>query len=362
MDSSRRDFMKIGLKGTAAMILALKSANLRAQSGFSFDMSSLMDMTRFVVPEPTTLSYAVGGLCCQFCATKFVVTHYMPVAFVEVTKSGTDSFATGGMNATPWTSTAQSDGKESHEFEARVWDLPEIVIDLAFGLQSCRLCGKPKGPGNPADMIDTAALADLAAGVCLDPVSIVGEQLQKSLQGIYDQLLDMLPGSDCIPKVLYDTSLDIHWRTGCRDMALAAPAGPICEIPGSAAGFTATDWVGGGSFNPCVGHWGSVLPRQKTVLNHDIGTAAALTAYRAIHVAKHTWGTFPYSASLRGKLQQTIPNPTVGWFPGTNKMIFNAGRLTPVNGRWIFVWWVPVGCCKDINEIIGVCPPPIPCF
>lgn len=362
MGLSRRDFLELGLKGSAAMVLAMKSASLKAVD-FQFDFSSLMDMTRFVVPDPQTLNYSVGGLCCEFCSTKFKVAHYQPVAFVEVTRAGADSFATGGgAGGSPLTSTVETDGKQQHSFDARVWDLPQIVIDLAFGLQACRLCGKPGGIANPADQIDPSALSDLVSGVCQSPASVVADQMKQSLEGIYNQILATMPGTECIPKVLYDTSMDEHWKTGCRDVALASTAGPLCDIPGAGAGLTVTDWVGGGAFNPCVGSWGSVLPRQKQVLNHDVATAAALTAYRAIHVSKYTWKTFPYDASLRGKLQQTVPNPVTGWAPGTNKLIFNQGRTTPFNGRWVFVWWVPVTCCKELTEIAGICPPPIPCF
>lgn len=360
MSLSRREVLKLGLKGAAAMVLALKSANVGAVD-FDFDFTSLLDMTKFVVPDPLTLSYTVGGPCCKFCLTKFVVMHYQPVAFVEVTRAGYDSFASSS-RGNPLTSTVETDGKQQHSFDARVWDLPQIVIDLAFGLQACRLCGKPRGIGNPMDKIDPSALNDLVEGVCETPASVVAEELKSSLESIYEQLLPTLPDIACIPKVLYDTSKDKHWVTGCRDTALASVAGPLCEVPGAGAGMTLTDWIGGGAFNPCVGHWGSVLPRQKQVLNHDIQTAAALTAYRAIHVAKHTWKTFPYDASLRGKLQQTIPNPAVGWAPGTNKLLYNSGRSTPLNGRWIFVWWVPVGCCKNLNEIAGLCAPVTPCI
>ena len=358
MTLSRRDFMKTGLKASAAMALALKSSNINAFD-LNFDFSSLMDMTRFVVPDPTTLSYSVGSPCCKFCFDRYVVFHYQPVAFVEVTRSTTDSFATGGAG-NPLTSTVSSDGKEQHSFEARVWDLPQIVIDLAFGLQACRLCGKPRGIGNPASQIDVAAMAELTQSLCSTPMDVVASEMKAALQGMTDQLLASMPGADCIPRVLYDTGHDTHWRTGCRDIALAAPMGPVCEIPGGITSGIAE--LSGMGYNPCVGSWGSVLPRQQRVLNHDVQTAAALTAYRAIHVAKHTWKTFPYDASLKGKLQQTIPNPATGFFPGTNKLIFNQGRMTPVDGKWVFVWWVPVTCCKKINEIAGLCPPAIPCL
>lgn len=361
MSFTRREILELGLKGTAAMALSLKAAQLPA-ADFNFSFSSLMDMTKFVDPDSRTLSYSVGSLCCKFCATKFIVRHYQPVAFVEVTRSDADSFATGGTVSDKATATISTDGKQNHSFQARVWDLPEIVTQLAFGLTHCRLCGKPPGVGNPADQIDPSALADLAAGICSSPADVVANEMKQALQGMYQQLLATMPGMDCIPKVLYDSASDSHWDTGCRDIALAQVAGPVCDIPGASAGMTVMDWIGGGSFNPCVGQWGSVLPRQKQVLNHDIQTAAALTAYRAIHVAKNTWKTFPYDASLRGKLQQTVPNASTGYSPGTNKMLFNLERTTSMNGRWVFVWWVPVSCCKDITDIAGVCPPPIPCF
>lgn len=359
MNYSRREFLKHGLKASAAISLALKGFNAQAQ-GLSIDLSSLMDITRFVVPDPVTLSYSVGSPCCEFCYDKFVVHHYQPVAFIEVTRGPTDSFASAGAGSI-LNSTVSSDGKEHHSFSARVWDLPQISIDLAFGLQACRLCGKPGGPTlPPGDSVDVGALQQLTDTLCSTPMGIVAEQMQKALNDTYREMASSMPGEDCIPAMLYDSAEDQHWRSGCRDITMASATGPLCDLAG-ATGLNISDMAGFPG-NPCVGGWGSVYPRQMRVINQDSQTAAALTAYRAIHVAKNVFGTFPYDVSLRGKLQQTIPNPVTGFSPGTNKVIYNAGRTTPINGRWIFVWWVPVSCCKDIEEILGLCPPPVPCM
>lgn len=362
MSISRRDFLRAGLNASTALVLGLR-ANALSAANIDFDASAIMDLSRIVVPDPQTLQYVVGSICCQFCTNYFIVHHYMPVAFVEVTKGPDDSIFSGGGSGSPLTSSVSSDGKTGHTFAARVWDIPETVIDIAFGFQSCRLCGKPESSSNPSRMINPAKLAELAeTASCVPPIDMAASLQKEMLSGVQAQLMDMLPFKKCIPTLLYDTSADPHWLNGCRDIPLAASAGPLCEESGLGLASQLTDLVGGSSFNPCVGDWGAVVPRQQRVVQQDIQTAAALTAYRAIHVSAYTWGTFPYDASLKGKLQPTIPEATTGRTPGTNKLIFNQGQSTPDDGRWGFVWWVPVTCCKNLTEIAGYCTPSVPCM
>lgn len=364
MSSTRREFLELGLKATAALILNLRMSSAQA-SGLEFSFSSLFDMANFVVPDPLTLQYSVGSPCCTFCYHKYRVFHYQPVAFVEVIRSDNDSVFGGGGGLTDFpTSTVHSDGKWIHGFQARVWDLPQTAIDLGFGLQACRLCGKPDFNLNPAQMLNTeAVLSGLASTLCGGLMSEAMDMMKSQLMSVMSQLANLMP-VDCIPRILYDTTADPHWISGCRDIGMAQLFSQLCEIPGMGEASSAMDAVSLNPFNPCVGSWGSVLPRQYRVMNHDLETASAITAYRAIHVAAHTYKTFPYDASLRGKLQQVKPLPSIGLFPGINKEIFNASRLSYPghDGKWVFVWWVPVGCCKRLWEIYGLCPPPIPCM
>jgi hypothetical protein len=87
--------------------------------------------------------------------------------------------------------------------------------------------------------------------------------------------------------------------------------------------------------------------------------AAGIAAYRAIHVSGFAVGSFPFNASLQvGKLQQTSPGVTVG-FPAGSLLLDTQMRLYPVSleSIYTFVWWVPVTCCKDYDEIMGMCTP-----
>src|SRR5690606_15228915 len=259
-----------------------------------------------------------------------------------------------------FTGSVSTDGKNNHSFDARVWDLPQIAIDAAFLFQSCRLCGKGKVKNRKFTNVfatTTAKLAELTTNMCVPE----DNEVIKMMHAQISEVMSNLPLVACMPRLLYDSTMDPHWRTGCRDIALANMMGGYCEIP-DPTGFTNQLSSVASGLNLCVGSWGNVLPRQTRVVQHDIQTAAAMTAYRAMHLAAYSFNSFPYDISLVGKLQQTIPTAGPGMFPGTNKLVYNAGRRTPTDGRWGFVWWVPAACCKRIDQIVVACSPVQPCI
>lgn len=346
----------MAVAANAALALGVRSSS--AASFIDFATFDLSDISKIVVPNSKTLQYKVRSPCCFLCFTHYVVSHYQPVVFIEVIKGEDDGVFDEGGKLTDGVVT--SDGKWHHSFDVRVWDLPQIAIDAAYLFQSCRLCGK-KGVKKRyfTDVFGTSAakIAELATTSCVPSENEVAKQVKALIM----QFMDQLPFSECIPKLLYDSSIDPHWRTGCRDVEIADMMGGFCELP-DPTGFTQKAASLASKLNLCVGSWGNVLPRQHRVVQHDIQTAAAMAAYRAMHLAAYSFNTFPYEISLKGKLQQTIPEAGQGYPPGTNKEIFNASRKTPKDGHWGFVWWVPATCCKDIRQIVGICPPIQPCI
>ena len=161
----------------------------------------------------------------------------------------------------------------------------------------------------------------------------------------------------CASELLYDSTSDFNWSTGCQDLALAATVPPnSCEIGGGKL-FSSLS-KGPGNYQACVGEWGANYPRQQANSWSDPRIGSAYTAYRAIHLARE-YGQFPFSTDIkRGKLQPVYPNKLTGHPPGTSKAT-NVVRKNSISesGVYAYVWWVPVSCCKDLSEIAGACEP-----
>ena len=161
----------------------------------------------------------------------------------------------------------------------------------------------------------------------------------------------------CFPKLLYTTEVDPAWNTGCRDWLMFTPT----ELECSTIGSTISNMFG---FERCIGNkWGPLYPRQMASHNDNPAVAAGIAAYRALHTARNAVGSLPFDTSITvGRLQQTYPSTTVGLGAGslaldTLMRLYNID----VTERYAFVWWLPVVCCKEYDEIFGFCTPSVPC-
>lgn len=328
---SRRKFIKLSAAASAAAAVGL---GVKSPKAMAFDTS----IVQLISIDPATLEYMVYGPCCYWCTDYLIVTHYQPCALIEVIKGGGDSAMGQGMGSLLSTGV---DDNDYTSMQVRIWELPEWAIDMAMAYQSCKLCG-----------LDMARTENQTSSSSLDVCGAAANKLQATA---VEQFNDNMP--DCFPKLIYDAELDPTWNTGCRDISIASGLGLIeCNT------FTS-------SFNlfgqeRCIGaQWGPLYPRQMASHNDNAAIAAGIAAYRAIHVSGFAIGSFPFNASLAvGKLQQTAPHVTVGFQAGS-LALDTAMRQYPVSLEEIyaFVWWVPVGCCKTYDEVMGMCDPEFSC-
>lgn len=328
MEVSRRRFVKMSATASAAAALGfgVRSAEAAAMSA---------SIASLIIVDPVTLEYKIFGPCCHFCPDHLIVSHYQPVALVEVIKGGGDSVI-GQPVGGPFS--VGTDRNSYTTMAVRIWQLPDWAIDVAMGGQSCKLCGVKAARRHN---ISLSSKFDMC-GAAANPV------VSKAVSAFNGAL------PNCFPKLLYSTEFDPTWNTGCRDIVAAESiAGVVCNP------LTGSFSVPG--MEVCIGQWGGLYPRQMASHNDNASIAAGIAAYRAIHLSGFTIGTFPFSAALSvGKLQQTKPWPTVGFKAGS-KLLDSAMRLYPVSleEMYAFVWWTPVVCCKDYEDIMGWCTPKI---
>jgi hypothetical protein len=327
---SRRKFIKLSAAASAAAAVGL---GVKSPQAMAFNAS----IAQLISIDPVTLSYAVYGPCCYWCQDYLIVTHYQPVALIEVIKGGGDSVMGNTIGSIL---SAGRDDNSYTSMQVRIWELPEWAIDIAMAYQSCKLCG--------VDMARTEnqtsqSMTDFCGAAANTVISKATEQFNESMP-------------DCFPKLIYSTEMDPTWNTGCRDLSIATGLGLLeCNT------FTS-------SFNlfgqeRCIGQWGPLYPRQMASHDDNAAIAAGIAAYRAIHVSGFAIGSFPFNAALSvGKLQQTAPHVTVGFQAGSLALDL-AMRAYPVSLAEIyaFVWWAPVGCCKTYDEVMGMCEPNMTC-
>lgn len=334
MPITRRRFMKMSAASSAALTIGV---GVKSPTALAIDAS----IATLVTVDPLTLEYKVFGPCCHLCPNKLIVSHYQPVAIVEVIKGGGDSLTGAGLG-TPFSSVGV-DKNDYTTFSVRIWELPDWAIDVAMGGQGCKLCGvkKAKRPNAPVKV---------PGGVC-------GPMVDAGMGAALGAINSALPA--CFPKMLYNSELDPAWRTGCRDSGVAAAVGTLA----CSNGFTSSLSFMGGEI--CIGpKWGPLYPRQMASIQDNASIAAGIAAYRAIHVSGFSLRTFPFNAAqMVGKLQQTAPFVTPGFKAGST-LLDSAMRAYPISPMhtYAFTWWVPVKCCKKVSQIAGACTPQVPCM
>lgn len=327
---SRRQFLKMSTAATAAAALGLGvySPGSRAMTA---SVATLLSI------DPLTLEYKVFSPCCYFCPDYMVVSHYQPVVLCEVIKGGGDSVLGQPMGNML---SAGVDNNDYTSMHVRLWQIPDWAVNIAMAGQGCKMCG--------VDAAMSSGLGPVIPSLCTVAtdklVGLATQQANKALPS-------------CFPKLLYTTESDPAWNTGCRDWLMFTPTDLEC----STIGATISGMFG---FERCIGtQWGPLYPRQMATPRDNPIVAAGIAAYRALHIARNALGSLPFDTSLAvGKLQQTSPMVTVGW--GAGSLPLDAQMLLgPVSPTHIytFVWWLPVVCCKEYNEIFGFCPPEVPC-
>ncbi len=367
----RRNFIKAVAAGMALKGIDASAGALDSIFGSStVDFSSLVAMGTINHLE---LEYIAGGPVCPVCP-KIWINHYLPVAFIEIINSPTDSFffANDVMDslygAIGASGISISDDGMQHTSHARIWDIPEHILAQMLLPFSCKYCDKSYATFTPDQ--DLSALISLAGDAACAGSSVL-TRLQNKLQ---DQLMSALPLA-CIPKIWYDTTLDPAWISGCHDLAmstgLAQSLGHTSDTACSVGSSLASNIAGRlgldltGAINPCIGSWGSLYPRSAGTVEPNPVKSAAITAYKALHLAGFHYGFFPYKTGLSGKLKQVFPSrPTSLAMPIGSSIASAAFEVTPasVNDKYGFLYYAPVTCAKFPWAAANYCFPIPPCI
>lgn len=325
MDFSRRTFVKVSAAGAAILATGMGVYTPKVKAA-SAGIASLLSI------DPATLEYKVFSTCCYWCTDEYIVSHYQPVAIIEVIKGGGDDAISGQETGSLFSTGV--DNNDYSTFEARIWEIPEWAIAVAMAYQDCKLCG-----------IDAARSGNTTLSSTTSACAQTDQLVSKAVSEFNEQM------PDCMPKLLYSTEFDPSWRTGCRDWAHASLSNPV----------TCNDVTGNISFfgmEICIGaKWGPLYPRQMATPNDSAPIAAGIAAYRAIHISAFADDSFPFNGALSvGKLQQTSPAVTVGFTAGSMALdtAMRQGSVDTTH-TYTFVWWVPVSCCKTYDEIMGLC-------
>ncbi len=332
VDKDKRRFLTRTLP--VAMATAVGSTIGSIEKTHAADFSSISALSSLLMVDPITLQYMVFGSCCWYCASNLIVSHYQPVYFIEVLRSATDNTIFGSVSSVPSKSTStivQSNGY--HAFEVRIWEIPDWVIDVAMGFQSCKLCGPRYAPKHTKEN---------SFNLCSS-----GALLAQALTVVNDAM------PDCIPTLVYDSTLDsVAWKTGCND-ALKSGTYTSPLVCATTAGYTKEQ---------CLGKWGSKYPRQMAKTDNNPRRAAVVAALRALSHAADM-GMTNYSGDTRiGKIQQVFPQARPGFPVGTSPADkAMASVKVPYNSVFGYVWWLPTICCKNYSQIYGFCTPKIPC-
>jgi len=295
------------------------------------------DIVAMLNIDPETLAYVTSGPCCWYCEDLWIVSHYQPVAFIEIFRDSADSLF------------AQADSEESSEFavnvdkdsyvgsHVRIYELKDFHVDQAMAYQGCKLCGIEAARKEPPPSDEEKC------------VQTFHDDFMKDMMDQMNESLDLC----WMPKLVYDTTMDFLWTMNYCDIIDAGSDGPYCDA-NNIFSFDIEDI----KEPKCIGELGSIKPRQQANVDTDPRRSAARSAYRAIHLAREK-EFFEFDADpIKGKLQLVSPHKKTGYAPGTEDHMDTLNDCeAQTKGLYGFVWWVPVGCCKERSDVMGFCEP-----
>jgi hypothetical protein len=277
------------------------------------------------------------------------VVEYVPAVLVETTRGGGESLVAAsdlvaglvqaaGMLPGAQTRQTHAAGRDS-TFEAHVYSMPERLVQLHNGCNSCRT--------------SSAQVPVTGAGM---PTSPCGN-LSVALEGLAG-----LPGSVFLSAgtsfaLHYASELDLPgWRTGCHDL-LSVALTPAAAIACGAAsltggtdptGFVAT--VAAGTAELCIGRWGPLRPRQMRSRGPDEVLASAVTAYRALSLAREVFRRLPWPVDTQGLFQQVYPAASA-CLPIGQSTSLPADVLRSPDGAYAWLYWRPTTCCIPFDLV-----------
>ena len=367
----RRQFLKsIGLMAAGTALSPLKATAGMFDSILGSTVAGFGTILANSYFNELELEYKMAAPTPSF---KCVVSHYLPIAFLEVINAPTDSILVGGKTMAAATQGSllgsqviEQDGAIQLN-NVRIWSLPEILrFEMLIPL--CKYCNDDSTYIVPEQMLSVAASTSTLAACGVE--SLLGGALGVIQDSIMNQL-----DFGCVPEIFYDSSFDPLWQTGCHDLAtttaLAAASGTgyetMCQtgtasIVGSVLG--SFGLPGGDSVNPCVGTWGTLYPRSSSANESSPALAAALTAYRALHLAAYTHGSFPMFVGLGGKMKMVYPvssgTPMRIGDPIVGAILKELPSFEDTN--YGFIYLAPATCLKNYWTLVGACVPMPPCM
>lgn len=292
---------------------------------------------------------------------------YVPTAFVEVVpRSGQTLMrasvygAVFQMLAAASTPATGNTGQSRLSLTDNTWDVH--VYAIPDGLVNLAGLGPPNMVCTPSDITfpDPAAGASGASSL-LDTaacggVNTAAQKMSQSIASTFDQAAGQ---ALCAPSPRYFSELDVpNWRTGCGDVSLSnlmtsnaftCTAQSLANFAGAGEQFAGL--IGA---DACVGAWGPLFPRQMRDVGLTGATSAAKAAYRALHLARKTYGTLLTPVGLEGRMQQVQPGASMCFSPGQAPPL--ATTVNSTDGAYAFVYWHPATCCVPKGRVPACLP------
>lgn len=309
--------------------------------------------------------WKLAGICPTWPRIRLRVLMYVPVAYVETTRTPGEStvrspallpLLADARAAGYGSAITQSRSLTDHTAEAHVYTLPDRLI-LSAGLGPLNMVCTPadarfidaRGPAETASLLTRAT--------CGDALSTVAGEMARALAGAFDGAISE---ALCTPRPAYVSEYDApNWRTGCGDETIAklmlanhvtCAADTVAEFLN--LGRPLGSLVGA---DACIGTWGPLFPRQMRERGLNPVAASAKTAYRAMSLARATFGALPFPLGLDGRMQQAYPATSQCFAPGEplpQLMAARPAKLSP-NGVYGWVYWRPVTCCVPKGGVGG---------
>lgn len=296
--------------------------------------------------------------------TQQLIFMYVPVAYVETTRQPgettvasaalrTQGMSFGDLGRTVSRARSNSDSTS----EAHVYTLPDRLI-LAAGLGPVNMVCTPSDAMAPDVATPAASATLLSRATCGnllgDVAGAMASQLANAFDGTISEAL-------CTPRPVYWSELDVpNWRTGCGDETISKlmlSSGFTCQA-GPLAAFRNVAQPLAALLGPdtCIDHWDALYPRQMRERGLAGPAASAKTAYRAMSLARASFGAFPFPVGLDGFMQQVYPAPSRCFPPGAHvEAMTLAGVNTSNDDNYGWVYWRPAKCCVP-KPGAAVCP------
>lgn len=312
--------------------------------------------------------WRLSGICPTWPRVRLRVAMYVPVAYVETTRQPGETTVrapallpllqrTTSAPRAGGDTLSQSRSLTDHTAEAHVYTLPDRLV-LSAGLGPLNMVCTPTDARLPdrRGPADSAAL--LTRGTCGNELGAVAREMSRVLAGAFDATVSE---ALCTPRPAYLSEFDVpNWRTGCGDEAIAKLmlANRVTCAADDVAAFLDLGRPFGSLIaqDACLGSWGPLYPRQMRERGLNPVAASAKTAYRALSLARTSFGAVPFPLGLEGRMQQVYPFVSQCFTPGEPLPQIAAARparMSVDHGVYGWVYWRPVTCCVPKGGAAG---------